>query len=68
MQHGIKMIAISSFEATEKGKLCLTKGEEVVIDMREQRVPEWLWAYSPRQKAYGYVPEHLVDALEVSSV
>eukprot|EP00794_Sanderia_malayensis_P014320 gene14320-15809_t len=68
IKNGIKMIAISNFDSIENGKLCVVKGEEVLVNLQDQVAPDWLWAYSPRQKIYGYIPERLVDALEVSSV
>ena len=68
MRNAIKMIAIASFDGAEKDKLTVSKGDEIVISLKDQRLPGWLWAYSPRKKAYGFIPERLVEALEVSVV
>ncbi|XP_065054490.1 uncharacterized protein LOC135683218 [Rhopilema esculentum] len=64
----IRLIALSSFEAKEKGQLSVTAGDVIYVDIKIQNIPQWLWAYSPKSKSFGFIPENIVDQLKSSSV
>ena len=65
---GIKLIALSSFYSNDSGKLSVSAGDIVYVDLKEQKVPNWLWAYSPASKCYGFIPENVIDQLKSSIV
>ena len=64
----IRLIALSSFEAKEKGQLSVTAGDVIYVDIKIRNIPQWLWAYSPKSKSFGFIPENIVDQLKSSSV
>ena len=65
---GIRLIALSSFQGKGEDKLTVVAGDHVYVDLKDQKVPDWLWAYSPKLKKYGFIPESVIDQLKSSSV
>ena len=48
--------------------MTVVAGDHVYVDLKDQKVPDWLWAYSPKSKKYGFIPESVIDELKSSSV
>jgi len=67
-KEGIKLVALSSYQTNEQGKLNVTAGDVVYVHLRDQKVPNWLWVYSPRSDEFGFIPESVVDQLKSSVV
>lgn len=65
---GIRLIALSSFQGKAEDKLTVVAGDHVYVDLKDQMVPNWLWAYSPKLKKYGFIPESVIDQLKSSNV
>ena len=67
-KESIKLVALSSYQTNEQGKLNVTAGDVVYVHLRDQKVPNWLWVYSPRSDEFGFIPESVVDQLKSSVV
>lgn len=67
-QKSLRLVALSSFQTSETGKLSVTAGDVLYVDLKEQKVPNWLWAYSQGMKKFGFIPESVVDQLKSSIV
>ena len=68
LKDSIKLVALSSYRTNEQGKLPVTAGDAIYVHLKDQKVPNWLWVYSPDSNKFGFIPESVVDQLKSSIV
>ena len=65
---GTRLIVLYSFESKAFDDLTVRPGEYVYANLKDQIVPDWIWAYSPHRKKSGFIPEDHVKEPVVTDI
>lgn len=65
---GTKLIALRHYEGSASDDLKVRPGEYVYANLKDQIVPNWVWAYSPYRKRSGFIPEEFLREPVVTEI
>ena len=65
---GTRLIVLYNFESKAFDDLTVRPGEYVYANLKDQIVPDWIWAYSPHRKKSGFIPEDHVKEPVVTDI
>ena len=65
---GTQLIVLFEYQASAFDDLSVKPGEYIYANLKDQIAPGWIWAYSPRKKRTGYIPEHYVREPVVTEI
>ena len=65
---GTRLIALSNYEGKASDDLKIQAGEYVYANLKDQIVPNWIWAYSPSKKRSGFIPEEYLKEPVVTDI
>ena len=65
---GSRLIVLYNFESKSFDDLTVQPGEYVYANLKDQLVPGWIWAYSPKSHKSGFIPEDRVKEPVVTDI
>lgn len=65
---GIELVMLFDYKAQVPDDLTIRRGEWIYADLTNQTVEGWLWAYSPKQRRYGFVPKAWTNTPAMSAI
>ena len=65
---GTRLIVLFEYQASAFDDLSVRPGEYVYANLKDQIAPGWVWAYSPRKKRTGYIPQDYVKEPVVTEI
>lgn len=54
---GTELVMLYDYKAQAPDDLSVRRGEWVYADLSNQTVDGWLWAYAPKTRKYGFIPQ-----------
>lgn len=64
----VECVLLYDYTARSQDDLTVKRGESVYDDGRNRGNAHWLWVFSPRAKAYGYVPRQYIKQVVQTSL
>lgn len=65
---GSRLIVLHNFESKSFDDLTVLPGEYVYANLKDQLIPGWIWAYSPKSHKSGFIPEDRVKEPVVTDI
>lgn len=65
---GVELVMLFDYKAQVPDDLTIRRGEWIYADLTNQTVEGWLWAYSPKQRRYGFVPKAWASTPAMSAI
>ena len=65
---GSRLIVLHNFESKSFDDLTVQPGEYVYANLKDQLIPGWIWAYSPKSHKSGFIPEDRVKEPVVTDI